>query len=208
MANRTTQSQSGGGDYSGSPGDDGGGRDYSRPVAERKVRKERRARADRPVRERRVADRSAGLALTGLSTIVVGAWGAAGPYLGPLFGYKFSNVSSFQWTEPNALLRLAPGAVALLAGLIMVVGGARLGGSRVGPGFWGLMTVACGAWFVIGPAAWILLGHPNPLLTVSPSSFGTFINEVGPQLGLGVLLAAFGAHAMGLLARMTRIVAD
>ncbi len=153
-----------------------------------------------------MADRSAGLALAGLGTLIAGAWGGIAPYIGPAFGYKFANLSSFQWTEANALLRLAPGAVCVLAGLVMLVGGTRLGGTRFGPGFFGLLAVACGAWFVIGPAAWQLLGKANPLILGLPSSAGTFLNQVGSQLGVGVLLAFFGANAMGLVARMTRTI--
>lgn len=222
MANRTTQDR-GGRDYSRSSAgrnysrDDDTltpGTDYSRPPEERRKAErrpaERRERAvrERPVRERRVAGRSAGLALVGFGTLLAGAWGGIAPYIGPAFGYKFSNLGSFQWTEANALLRLAPGAVAVLAGLAMLVGGARLGGTRAGPWFWGLMAVLCGAWFVVGPAVWELLGNANPVIQGVPSSAATFVNRVGAQLGVGLLLAFFGANAMGLVSRMTRIVRD
>jgi len=171
--------------------------------AERRSAEPREAR-ERPVRGRRVADRSAGLALVGLATLIAGAWGGIAPYIGPAFGFKFSNLGSFQWTQANALLRLAPGAVAALAGLVLLVGGARLGGTRAGPWFWGLVTVLCGAWFVIGPAVWELLGNGNPIIQGLPSSTGTFINRIGDQLGEGLLLAFLGANAMGLVSRLTR----
>lgn len=213
MANRTVPTPAGGRDYSQPAGKDYSRSpkadsvrtprtDYSRAPAERRVAKER------VVRERRVVDRSAGLSLAGLCILLVGAWGGIAPYVGPIFGYKFSNLVSFQWTQTNALLRLAPGAVCVLAGLVLLIGGARLGGSRAGPWFWGLITVLCGAWFVIGPAAWQLLGHADPVLTGLPYSAGTFFDRVGAQLGVGVLLAYFGANAMGLVPRMIRTVRD
>lgn len=213
MANRTVRTPAGGRDYSQPAGKDYSrsqevdsartpGTDYGQAPAKRRVAKER------VVRERRVVDRSCGLVLAGLGILFAGAWGGIAPYIGPLFGYKFSNLSSFQWTEPNALLRLAPGAVCVLAGLVLLIGGARLGGTRAGPWFWGLITVLCGAWFVIGPAAWQLLGHANPILPGLPYSTGTFLNRVGAQLGVGVVLAYFGANAMGLVPRMSRTVRD
>jgi len=212
-SDRADYGDSPGTDYSRSPGErkaerrPAERRPAERRPAERKAERrpaERREASERPVRERRVADRSAGLALVGLATLLAGAWGGIAPYIGPAFGFKFSNLGSFQWTQANALLRLAPGAVAVLAGLVMLVGGARLGGTRAGPWFWGLVTVLCGAWFVVGPAVWELLGNGNPIIQGLPSSTGTFINRIGDQLGEGLLLAFLGANAMGLVSRLTR----
>ncbi|MGH9094008.1 MAG: hypothetical protein ACRDXE_02505, partial [Acidimicrobiales bacterium] len=122
----------------------------------------------------RAATRPTGLGLIGLITILAGAWGAVGVFVGPEFGYTPTSPSSWQWTTDNWLLHLIPGAVAVLFGLV-ILGRAprRRAVARGGFGLAGLLIVACGAWFVLGPAVWPLFesgpvyqpgGHTTALL--------------------------------------------
>ena len=137
--------------------------------------------------------RPTGLGLIGILTVLLGAWGALVPFIGPLFGYRSHGQGSWHWSELHGLLYVAPGAVAVLFGLV-ILGRARAV-TRAATGFAGLVVAACGAWFVVGPSLWPTFGT-GAVFTPGSTSFDTFVKEVGYNLGVGVLLAVFGGMAM------------
>lgn len=145
-----------------------------------------------------VAHRPRGLALIGLLTVLDGAWGALVPFIGPLFGYRSHGQSAWQWSSLHGVLYLAPGAVAVLFGLIIL---ARARSVSRGPvGFAGLVVAACGAWFVVGPALWPTFGT-GPVFTPASSAMDNFVHQVGYNLGVGVILAMLGGMALKALTR-------
>ena len=145
-----------------------------------------------------IAHRPRGLALIGLLTVLDGAWGAAVPFIGPLFGYRSHGQGAWQWSSLHGVLYLAPGAVAVLFGLIIL---ARARSVTRGPvGFAGLVVAACGAWFVVGPALWPTFGT-GPVFTPASTAMDNFVHQVGYNLGVGVILAMLGGMALKALAR-------
>lgn len=145
-----------------------------------------------------IAHRPRGLALIGLLTVLDGAWGAAVPFIGPLFGYRSHGQAAWQWSSLHGLLYLAPGAVAVLFGLVILT---RARSVTRGPvGFAGLMVAACGAWFVVGPALWPTFGT-GPVFTPASTAMDNFVHQVGYNLGVGVVLAMLGGMALKALAR-------
>jgi hypothetical protein len=132
----------------------------------------------------------------------VSAWAALVPFVGPSFGFSPDGTASWTWNRTHALGALVPGAISLLACLIIVVlarhpSGTLVPSRLVSAGF---LIVLCGAWFASVPVVWpVLVG--SYFRDASPSL--TLAYWMGSATGPGVLLAAFGAFAMGRAGRET-----
>jgi hypothetical protein len=133
----------------------------------------------------------------GLLSALVGAWGGICVFVGPYFGYAPTSATTWQWTTNNWLLHLLPGAVALAAGvMIMTLSPARRGeGVRSALGLAALLVTATGAWFVIGPALWPTF-QSTPAYATGTGAWTSFWNQLGANLGPGLLLAFFGGMAL------------
>jgi hypothetical protein len=133
---------------------------------------------------------------TGMLTVLLGAWAGIVAFVGPAFGYRATTSSSWQWTTTNWLLHLVPGAMAVAAGLVLLGLVAR--GTSFGRGLLGLAALAvvvAGAWLVIGPALWPWFESSaayGPFTNAQTS----FANQLGANLGPGVLLAVLGGMAL------------
>jgi hypothetical protein len=166
-------------------------RHVDEPVLEEDVARRHEVAEPRRV----VAPRTAGLGFLSLLIILVGAWGGIVAFVGPIFGYRAEHTGSFAWTAPHVFLYLVPGAVAMVFGLVLL-------GSAIGPagrlgvakGLAALVVVACGAWFVLGPAAWPIFSS-STVFSSATGAFTRFLNYVGYNLGPGLLLTALGAMA-------------
>jgi hypothetical protein len=145
--------------------------------------------------------RSISLGAVGVVALVASAWGGIVPYVGPTFGFSGDGLGSWHWNLSQAVLALIPGAIGCLFALSLMgrtAAGATL--RRVGLTGGGLLAIASGAWFVIGPLSWPVLvniGH----YFVSSSPLGELEYQVGYALGPGLILAACGAFAIGWSAR-------
>lgn len=148
-----------------------------------------------PARQRvRTARSALSIETAGLLIVLIGAWGGIVPFVGPLFGFSGDGSTAWQWNMAHALMSLTPGAVAVAAGLlVMLAGGAfyRPGGLVLG----GLFAALCGAWLVIGPVAWPVLEHTTFFVGARPVRELAF--WVGYSLGPGALLVGLGAFALG-----------
>lgn len=140
--------------------------------------------------------RPVGAALTGITALVVGAWGALAGYIGPYFSFR--PVANQVWVEnwQNGLLHLLPGAVAAAAGLMLLaMGPARRsvrGGAFLLPG---LLLVAAGAWFVIGPVAWPTF-HSGPAYNPVLNANQTLLRVACSSYAPGLVLAVLGGMAL------------
>lgn len=150
-------------------------------------------------------NRPRGLALIGLLTVLDGAWGAIVPFIGPLFGFRSHGQDAWQWSSLHGILYLAPGAVAVLFGLIILARARSV--TRGSVGFAGLVVAACGAWFVVGPALWPTFGT-GPVFTPAATAMDNFIHQVGYNLGVGVILAILGGMALKALARDREVAVE
>ncbi len=139
------------------------------------------------------------LALVGFLTVLFGAWAGIVPYLGPAIKFGATGTPAWTWSLPHSLLWLAPGAVAVLCGLIVLTKVPALRNGRGGgiAGLAGFLVVLCGAWLVIGPLAWPVL-KKGPVFT-GGSVWHDFLTRVGYSYGPGVILAMLGGTAMGLV---------
>lgn len=138
-----------------------------------------------------------GLAAIGFLSLLVCAWGGIVPYLGPTFSYNADGSSAWTWSLSHSLLWLVPGAVGIVASLAVIAraGGGRLG-ARVSLAFWGLLLAACAAWFVLGPFAWPVLGEGTTYVTRSSAGLSQFLNLVGYNLGVGIVIALFAGMVL------------
>jgi hypothetical protein len=145
----------------------------------------------------RATVRPLGAAGVGLISALLGAWGALCVFIGPYFGYRPTSATTWQWTTNNWLLHLLPGAVAVAAGLMIMTLSPvrRAGGIRSGLGLAALLLAASGAWFVIGPAWWPTF-QSSPAYATGTGAWTSFWNQLGANLGPGVLLAFFGGMAL------------
>lgn len=148
---------------------------------------------------------SVSLGMVGLVTIAIAAWGAIIPYLGPTFGYSADGAGSWHWSLTHTVLALVPGAIGFLMGLtfLVPVRATKVGRRKFSLAIAGIVTVACGAWFVIGPLAWPVITDVHRYF-VPASPLRNLANQVGYALGPGLVLAACGAFVMGWATRHNR----
>jgi hypothetical protein len=144
---------------------------------------------------------------SGFLLILLGAWGALVPFIGPYFHFAYTPDSAWAWTWGRFFLEVLPGAAAVLGGLILLI-------SAVRPV---AMTGAClaaagGAWFATGTlftplwTDYATLGARTsvPAALVSGAPVGGPLHLVAERLafftGLGVLIVFIAALALGRLA--------
>ena len=60
--------------------------------------------------------------VSGFLFVLLGAWGALIPFVGPYFDYSFGSNTAWQYTADRFWLNILPGAVAVLAGLLLLQG--------------------------------------------------------------------------------------
>lgn len=151
---------------------------------------------------RRVLVRPAGATLAATGAILVGIWGAIAGYIGPYFGYRPVSGTVWDWNAQNGLFHLAPGALAVLAGMLLLsVRPARGGVRRAALAVPAVLLAAAGAWFVVGPVAWPMFGT-GPAYAPVLGAGTNLLNQAGSALapGLALMLAA----GMALEAAMMR----
>src|ERR1700712_140264 len=81
-------------------------------------------------------------AFSGLLLIVLGAWGALVPFIGPYFNFAYRSDDTWVWTSARFWLEVLPGGVVALGGLLLLTSVNRFSGS-IG----GWLAAAGGVWF-------------------------------------------------------------
>ena len=143
-------------------------------------------------------------ALSGFLVILLGIWGALIPFVGPYFHYAFGSYQTWHYTSARLWLCIVPGAVAVIGGLLLLRSSHRSSGLLGG---W--MALAAGAWFAIGPTVSLLWHHAgNPIGAPIGGPTRQAIELLGYFQGLGVLIAALSAFAMGRYYSRPRLVEE
>jgi hypothetical protein len=143
---------------------------------------------------------SVGLILGGFVALLVAAWAGIVPFVGPVFGFSADGSASWTWNQVHALGAVVPGAVGIVACVIVMVCarrpmGLQSAGSLATAGF---ILFLCGAWLAVVPVVWpVLVG--TYFHAASPSM--TLAHWMGYSAGPGVLLAGFGGLFMGRAGR-------
>lgn len=131
--------------------------------------------------------------ITGVCLVVLGAWGALVPFVGPYFNYAYRSDQTWHFTYGRLWLDILPGVVTVLAGLLLIVAT-----SRATALFAGWLAALAGAWFVIGPGVSRLWNHGA---TQTGHPLGGYVLRTVEQLGyfdaLGAAIMLLAAFAIG-----------
>jgi hypothetical protein len=131
--------------------------------------------------------------LSGLLVVLLGAWGALVPFVGPYFHYAYTPDKAWAYTTGRLWLEILPGAAAVLGGLIVLASSYRPAAHF---GAW--LAALSGAWFALGG----LIGPTWIGMHMAPGSpVGGTASRAGEQIGfftgLGVAIVLLAATAIG-----------
>lgn len=139
-------------------------------------------------------------AVSGLLLVILGAWGALIPFVGPRFNFAYTPDRAWAWSSARGWLEVLPGAATVLGGLLLIVAG-----NRVAAMLGGWLAVLAGAWFVVGGQVAPLLGIGSAGDPVAATERKRAVLEVTYFSGLGALIVFVGgvvlARTAVLLAR-------
>ncbi len=85
-------------------------------------------------------------ATSGLLLVILGVWGALIPFVGPYFNFSYTPDKAWHWTSARGWLEVAPGAAAVLGGLLLL-----FSASRSANLFGAWLGIIAGGWFAVGP---------------------------------------------------------
>ncbi len=133
-------------------------------------------------------------ALSGLLLILLGAWGALVPFIGPYFHYAYTPDTAWNYTSGRLYLEILPGAAALLGGLAVLASRSR---PAAAAGAW--LAAVSGAWFVAGgilAPLWLAASSATPGTPVGGPTTRV-LEQIGFFTGLGVVIIYLAALALG-----------
>ena len=133
-------------------------------------------------------------AASGFLLILLGAWGALIPFVGPSFDFAFTPDQAWTWTTARAWLEVLPGIATVIGGLLLL-----FSRNRATAMLGGWLAVLAGAWFVVGRAfAGVLaIGDVGTAVAVTDAKRAAL--ELAYFSGLGALIVFLGAIALGRL---------
>ncbi len=133
-------------------------------------------------------------ALSGTLLVLLGAWGALIPFVGPYFHYAYTPDTAWTYTSGRMWLEILPGAATLLAGLIVLMSRSR---PAAAAGAW--LAALSGAWFAAGSTLsrlWMTGGATETGTPVGTTATRV-LEQIGFFAGLGVVIVFLGALALG-----------
>jgi len=158
------------------------------------------AERDRTTRIRMPRSRGA---VSGLLLVILGAWGALIPFVGPRFNFAYTPDKEWVWTTARGWLEVLPGAAAVVGGLLLLVSA-----NRASAVIGGWLAILAGAWFVIGGEVAPLLGIGPVGDPVAATDRKRALLEVSYFSGLGALIVLVGGIALARVsARLARDIA-
>jgi hypothetical protein len=131
--------------------------------------------------------------LSGLLLVLLGAWGALIPFVGPYFHYAYTPDQAWTYTTGRFWLEVLPGAATVLGGLIVLVSASR---PLAHFGAW--LAALGGAWFALGS----VIGPTWSGTNMSPGtpvggSATRAVEQIGFFTGLGVVIVLVAGMALG-----------
>ncbi|OBF99883.1 hypothetical protein A5773_08030 [Mycobacterium sp. 852014-52450_SCH5900713] len=141
-------------------------------------------------------------AVSGLLLVILGAWGALIPFVGPRFNFAYSPDREWAWSSARGWLEVLPGAATVLGGLLLIIAG-----NRVAAMLGGWLAVLSGAWFIVGGQLAPLLGIGSAGDPVAATERKRAVLEVSYFSGLGALIVFVGGVVLARTAvRLARDV--
>jgi len=134
-------------------------------------------------------------AVCGSLLVLLGAWGALIPFVGPYFDYGYTPTNTWNYTNARLVFDILPGLGAVIGGLL-VLGSAH----RLMAMFGGLLAAAGGAWFVLGVPLSATWDGPTVGSPMGDTTTQQVLEYVGFFGGLGVAIVFLAAFASGRFA--------
>jgi hypothetical protein len=134
--------------------------------------------------------------VSGLVLVLAGLWAALVPFFGPYLNLSIGTDRTWHWTTGRLWLDVLPGAVAVIAGL-MLIGAA----TRPSAALASWLAVCAGAWLVVGQSVSMVWNHGTSV--AGQPLFGNghkMVEEIVYYYGIGALILFFGAFALGRMA--------
>lgn len=141
-------------------------------------------------------------AVSGLLLVILGAWGAVIPFIGPHFNFAYTPDQDWAWSTARGWLEVLPGAATAAAGVLIIVST-----NRAVAMLGGWVTVLAGAWFVVGGEVAPLLGIGSAGDPIAATQRKRAVLEITYFSGLGALIVFLGALVLARTAvRLARDV--
>jgi hypothetical protein len=141
-------------------------------------------------------------AVTGLILVLLGAWGALIPFVGPHFNFSYTPDQAWTWTAARGWLEVLPGAATVVGGLLLIASA-----NRAGAMLGGWLATLAGAWFVVGGAFAPMLHLGSVGDPVASTERKRAALEVAYFSGLGALIVFLGGAVLARVAvRLARDV--
>jgi hypothetical protein len=145
-------------------------------------------------------------AVSGVALILLGLWGGLAPFVGPYFHFGYTPDHAWAYTTGRIVFSAAPGAAAVLGGLLVALTRSRWLGVAGG-----LLAALGGLWFIVGAGVTFYLlkrtsiGVGSPLGTPAGSGYSVkmYLEVLGLFGAVGALIIFFGALACGRLSMIS-----
>ena len=122
-------------------------------------------------------------AVSGLILVILGAWGALIPFVGPHFNFAYTPDQDWAWSTARGWLEVLPGAATVVGGLLLIISS-----NRVTAVLGGWLAVVAGAWFVIGAQVAPLLKIGSAGDPIAVTDRKRAVLEISYFSGLGALI--------------------
>ena len=133
-------------------------------------------------------------AASGFLLVLLGAWGALIPFIGPYFHYAYTPDTAWTYTSARLWLEVLPGAAVFLGGILLMIATGR----HIAL-FGATLAAAAGAWFTLGTTLSPLWNN-HVTLGGSPAAstqFMRIMEQLGFFTALGVVIVFVAAAAFG-----------
>jgi hypothetical protein len=134
-------------------------------------------------------------AVTGLILILLGAWGALIPFVGPIINWAYTADPAWTWTTAKGWLEVLPGVATAVGGLLLLASG-----NRASAVFGGWLAAFAGAWFVVGRTFASTLGIGDVGQPLASTDLKRALLEVTYFTGLGSLIVLLSGAILARVA--------
>jgi len=135
-------------------------------------------------------------ATSGALLLIVGAWAALAPFVGPYLNLAYTPATNtvWHWTAARGWFEVAPGAAAFAGGVLLLMSRNR---AVLVAGSW--LGIAAGAWLIVGPSLADVLnqsvGTPDPASSAKRQA----LESLSFFYAVGALILFLAAAALGRL---------